>query len=247
MQLERYNGHIEDADFLSMLMVDIAGNIRSVSLPRGYVSDKVLADGVGFDASNYGYAKVNNSDMVAVPDMETAFYEVRGDYRILHVLCDVVSTEREPFGQYPRNVVRAARDFLREKGIADTAKVLVELEYYVFEETEYKTGVDQAFYRVKSAEGLGEGCDDKPRVGLHAAYHRLPPEDCYADFRNETVHLMEVLGIPVKYHHHEVAVSQLEIELDFMDMARAADMVSLAKWIIKQVASEWGQIGRAHV
>ncbi|WP_300264016.1 glutamine synthetase family protein [uncultured Cloacibacillus sp.] len=240
MQLERYNGHIEDADFLSMLMVDIAGNIRSVSLPRGYVSDKVLADGVGFDASNYGYAKVNNSDMVAVPDMETAFYEIRGDYRILHVLCDVVSTEREPFGQYPRNVVRAARDFLREKGIADTAKVLVELEYYVFEETEYKTGVDQAFYRVKSAEGLGEGCDDKPRVGLHAAYHRLPPEDCYADFRNETVHLMEVLGIPVKYHHHEVAVSQLEIELDFMDMARAADMVSLAKWIIKQVASEWG-------
>ena len=135
MQLERYNGHIEDADFLSMLMVDIAGNIRSVSLPRGYVSDKVLADGVGFDASNYGYAKVNNSDMVAVPDMETAFYEIRGDYRILHVLCDVVSTEREPFGQYPRNVVRAARDFLREKGIADTAKVLVELEYYVFEET----------------------------------------------------------------------------------------------------------------
>ena len=114
MQLERYNGHIEDADFLSMLMVDIAGNIRSVSLPRGYVSDKVLADGVGFDASNYGYAKVNNSDMVAVPDMDTAFYEVRGDYRILHVLCDVVSTEREPFGQYPRNVVRAARDFLRE-------------------------------------------------------------------------------------------------------------------------------------
>ena len=169
MQLERYNGHIEDADFLSMLMVDIAGNIRSVSLPRGYVSEKVLSEGIGFDASNYGYAKVTNSDMVAVPDMDTAFYEIRGDYRILHVLCDVVSTEREPFGQYPRNVVRAARDFLREKGIADTAKVLVELEYYVFEETEYKTGVDQAFYRVKSAEGLGEGCDDKPRVGLHAA------------------------------------------------------------------------------
>ena len=121
MQLERFNGHIEEADFLSMLMVDIAGNIRSVALPRGYVSEKVLAEGVGFDASNYGYAKVNNSDMVAIPDMETAFYEIRGDYKILHVFCDVVSTEREPFGQYPRNVVRAARSFLREKGIADTA------------------------------------------------------------------------------------------------------------------------------
>ena len=91
MQLERFNGHIEEADFLSMLMVDIAGNIRSVALPRGYVSEKVLAEGVGFDASNYGYAKVNNSDMVAIPDMETAFYEIRGDYKILHVFCDVVS------------------------------------------------------------------------------------------------------------------------------------------------------------
>ena len=75
MQLERFNGNIGEADFLNMLMVDIAGNIRSVSLPRGYVSEKVMGEGIGFDASNYGYAKVNNSDMVAVPDMETAFYD----------------------------------------------------------------------------------------------------------------------------------------------------------------------------
>ena len=74
MQLERYNGHVEEADFLNLLMVDIAGNIRSVSLPHGYVSEKVLKEGIGFDASNYGYAKVNNSDMVAIPDMSTAFF-----------------------------------------------------------------------------------------------------------------------------------------------------------------------------
>ena len=80
MQLERYNGHVEEADFLNLLMVDIAGNIRSVSLPHGYVSEKVLKEGIGFDASNYGYAKVNNSDMVAIPDMSTAFFELRGDY-----------------------------------------------------------------------------------------------------------------------------------------------------------------------
>lgn len=240
MQLERFNGHLEEADFLNLLMVDIAGNIRSVSLPRGYVSDAVLKDGIGFDASNYGYAKVTNSDMVAVPDMSTAFYETRDGHKMLHIFCDVVSTERETFDQYPRNVIRNARDFLRKENIAETAKVLVELEYYVFEEAEYKSGADESFYRVKSSEGLGAGYDDKPRVGAHAAYHRMPPDDAYMDFRNETVRLMEILGIPVKYHHHEVAVSQLEIELDFMDMARAADMVSLAKWIIRQTASEWG-------
>ncbi|MDO4988487.1 MAG: glutamine synthetase beta-grasp domain-containing protein [Synergistes sp.] len=240
MQLERYDGNIENADFLNLLMIDIAGNIRSVALPHGYVTEKILKDGIGFDASNYGYAKVNNSDMVAIPDMSTAFYEVRGDYKMLHVLCDVVSTERETFDQYPRNVIKNARQFLSSKGIADTAKVLVELEYYVFEEAEYKSGYDQAFYRVKSSEGLGDVYDSQPRIGIGAAYHRMPPEDSYMDFRNETVALMEILDIPVKYHHHEVALSQLEIELDFMDMVTAADKVSLAKWIIRQVASEWG-------
>ena len=81
---------------------------------------------------------------------------------MLHVLCDVVSTERETFDQYPRNVIRNAQKFLRDKNIADTAKVLVELEYYVFEEAEYASGIEGAFYRVKSSEGLGDGYSDKP-------------------------------------------------------------------------------------
>lgn len=240
MELERFNGRLEDADFVNLLMVDIAGNIRSVALPHDYATKEILADGIGFDASNYGYAKVSNSDMVAIPDMSTAFFEVRGSYKMLHVLCDVVSTERETFDQYPRNVIRSTQKMLRDNGIADTAKVLVELEYYVFEGAEYSTGLDHAGYSVTSSEGFGEGFESAPRVGMHKAYHRMPPEDKYMDFRNETVHLMEVLGVPVKYHHHEVAISQLEIELDFMDLAKAGDQVSLAKWVIKQVADEMG-------
>ena len=55
MQLERYNGHIEEADFLNLLMVDIAGNIRSVSLPHGYISDKVLREGIGFEGEQLGH------------------------------------------------------------------------------------------------------------------------------------------------------------------------------------------------
>ena len=240
MKLEHFNGKIDEADFLDFLMIDIAGNIRSVALPHAYVSEKILEEGIGFDASNYGYAKVSNSDMIAVPDMSTAFFEIRGDYKMLHVLCDVMSTDRETFDQYPRNVIRHAQKFLRDKNIADTAKVLVELEYYAFEDVEYSTGPDHAGYNVTSSEGFGDGYETGPRIGRNQAYHRMPPEDKYIDFRNETVHLMEAIGIPVKYHHHEVAISQLEIELDFMDIVKAGDLVSLAKWIIKQVAEEMG-------
>ncbi len=240
MQLERFSGNLEDADFVNLLMVDISGNIRSVSLPHTYVSEKVMKEGIGFDASNYGYAKVSNSDMVAVPDMSTAFLEIRGDYRMLHVLCDVVSTDREIFDQYPRNIVKKTKEFLKKEGIADNAKLLVELEYYAFEDVEYSTGIDHASYRVTSSEGMGGGFSSAPRVDPHKAYHRMPPEDRYMDFRSETVRLMEIVGIPVKYHHHEVAISQLEIELDFMDIDKAGDLVSLAKWIIRQVADEMG-------
>lgn len=240
MQLERYNGKLKDADFVNLLMLDIYGNIRSVSLPKTYANEEVLKEGVGFDASNYGYAKVNNSDMVAIPDMSTAFFEIREDHKLLHVLCNVLSTDREVFDQYPRNVVKKTKEFLNKKGVADNVKTLVELEYYVFENVEYSTGENHAGYRVTSSEGMGEGFSVAPRLGLRKAYHRMPPEDKYMDFRNETVSLMEIIGIPVKYHHHEVAVSQLEIELDFIDIDKAGDQVSLAKWIIKQVAEEMG-------
>ena len=118
--------------------------------------------------------------------------------------------------------------------------MLVELEYYVFESVEYSTGLDHAGYAVGSSEGLGEEYSSVPRFAPHKGYHKLPPEDRYLDFRNRTVHLMEQAGIPVKYHHHEVGASQLEIELDFMDLVRAADSVCMAKWIIRTVAEEMG-------
>ena len=240
MELSRFSGNIDDVDFVNLLMVDIAGNIRSVSLPHAYATKKVLADGVGFDASNYGYAKIENSDMIAIPDLSTAFVEARGGFKMLHVLCDVVSTEHETFDQYPRNVIRNTKKYLHDSGVADDAKMLVEIEHYVFEDVKYSTGLDHAGYSVVSSEGFGEGYSEAPRVGVQAAYQRMVPEDRYMDFRNQTVSLMEVLGIPVKYHHHEVAISQLEIELDFCEMEKAADNVALAKWIIRQVASEMG-------
>ncbi|NLA66565.1 MAG: glutamine synthetase, partial [Leucobacter sp.] len=229
-----------DADFLNLLMFDISGGMRSVTIPRGYVTEAVFRDGIGFDASNYGFAKVDKSDMVAIPDRSAAFLEEREEFRTVHVICDVVSTERNTFDQYPRSVAERTAAFLREKNLADRAMMLVELEYYVFESVEYSTGLDHAGYSVGSSEGLGEEYSSVPRFGPHKGYHRLPPEDRYLDFRNRTVHIMEQAGIPVKYHHHEVGASQLEIELDFMDLVRAADSVCVAKWIIRTVAEEMG-------
>ena len=237
MRLEKYAEGME-FDFLNLLSVDLDGNLRSVTMPKKYVKAKDFRQKIGFDASNYGYAKVTDSDMITIPDKDTAFIEEREEFRILHMFGDVFTSAGETFDQYPRNVVRRTRDHLRSKGIADDVKMLVELEYYAFDSVDYASDWPLSFFRVASEEGIGEGYNTKPRFGLHGGYHKLPPEDRCMDFRNRSVHLMEEVGIAVKYHHHEVAAAQLEIELDFMDMAHAADSVCLAKWIIRSLADE---------
>jgi glutamine synthetase len=240
MQLSPYSGDLETIDYLSLLVIDVAGQLHSVSLPRSYVSEKVLKNGIGFDASNFGFAQVRASDMVAIPDLSGAFIQERDGYRILHAFCDVWTTGGESFDQYPRAVARAAVEHLKETGVGDEARMLVELEFYVFNDARYSTTVDHSYYFVESAEGIGEEAGDSPRFGLTKGYHRLAPEDKYGLLRDRAVEAMLAAGIPVKYHHHEVGAAQLEIELDFMALCRAADAVVLAKWILRSCADELG-------
>lgn len=240
MQLSAWSGDASEYDFLSLLVVDMAGQLHSVSLPASYATPKVIAKGVGFDASNFGYAQVHASDMVAVPDLSTAFMETKDGFRILHAFCDVRTTEGEAFDQYPRHVARKALEKLRASGLGDSAMMLVELEFYVFDEVRYSNAVGHSYYQVSNAEGIGDESEDLPRNGLSKGYHRLAPEDRYDRLRNMAVTSMLAAGIPVKYHHHEVGASQLEIELDFIPVEKAGDAVVLAKWILKSVADELG-------
>lgn len=240
MKLSAWNKDAADFDYLSLLVIDIDGHLRAVSLPASYVSEKVLKTGVGFDASNFGYAKVHSSDMVAVPDMETAFVEEKDGFRILHAFCDVHTTDGKPFAQYPRTVIEGALRKVRDSGTADDVMVLVELEFYVFDDVRYSTTIDHSYYFVENSEGIGEDSEDQPRLGLSRGYHLTSPEDRYQLLRNKAVQSMIDAGIPVKYHHHEVGSSQMEIELDFVSIRRAGDTVTLAQWILRNEAAELG-------
>jgi len=240
MKLSEWNGDFAGIDYVSFIVIDIDGRMRAVSLPSSYASEAVLKRGIGFDASNFGYAKVQASDMVAVPDMETGFVEQKDGFSILHVFCDVCTTEGRFFEQYPRTVIRAAHEALFDSGFGDDVRMLVELEFYVFEDVRYSTTSHHSYYFVESSEGIGDEYRDTPRVGMSQGYHRMAPEDRYQLLRNRAVKTMIDVGIPVKYHHHEVGAAQLEIELDFVSMTKAADAVSLAKWILRNEAEELG-------
>jgi glutamine synthetase len=136
--------------------------------------------------------------------------------------------------------VSAALDRLRASGAGEDLLLLVELEFYVFDDVRYSTTVGHSYYYVENSEGIGDESDDAPRVGLSRAYHLSSPDDRYQLLRNRAVQTMIDAGIPVKYHHHEVGSSQLEIELDFISMKKAADAVTLAQWILRNEAAEMG-------
>ena len=240
MVFRSFDGDFSAIDFLDLLMIDVYGGIRHVSVPMARATDKLLAEGVGFDGSNFGYAKTDYSDMVAVPDLESSFVSERSGHVSLHALCDVERGDGERFEQYPRNVTRQAMELLRRHGLADEAMVLVELEFHVFDEVRYSSGLAHSYYYLESAEGLGPDHHDLPRFGTQKGYHRISPEDGYEALRHEIASSLEGIGVPVKYHHHEVGASQHEIELDLMPLARAADMVAVAKWLIRSVVAKHG-------
>lgn len=230
----------DEFDFISFLMFDISGAIRQVTIAKSFVTPKLFKEGIGFDASNFGFAKVDKSDMVAIPDLKTAFVEVKDGYKILHTLCDVRLSDGSVFDQYPRTITMKTTDMLRSSGFADDAKFLLELEFFVFDEVSYASTYSKSFYEVTSSEGIGEPYDSDPRFLVQKGYHRISPHDKFFTLRNDIVTALESLNIPVKYHHHEVATAQLEIEMDFMNLQDASDKVCLAKWIASNIAQENG-------
>ncbi len=238
MKFMPFDGQLEIIDYLDFMMLDIYGSIRSVTIPRNYVTPKVLEEGIGFDASNYGFADVSKSDMVAIPDMDTAFAEQRSDGRIVHALCNVRAMDGSVFEMYPRNVVTNALERVRSRGIADDAKMLMEIECHVLEDVKYATDFAHSYFRLQSAEGIGPDYYDLPRFNIHRGYHRSYPDDRYFDLRNKMVDALSAIGIPVKYHHHEVGAAQLELEFDFLSAPDAADKVAIAKWVIRNIAHE---------
>jgi glutamine synthetase len=240
MRLTRYSGDLSTVDYIDLLILDLSGSIRSISLPRAYMAEARMESGIGVDAASFGFSDPSGARLAAVPDPSTAFVEEKEGYRILRVLCDLRDEEGRDFGQYPRAVARASLAELRSSGLADDAMMHAELEFFAFDEARYATGIGRSYYFVESSEGIGEGRDDLPRFGISEGSLASGPEDRLDVLRSKAVAALESAGISVKYHHHETAAAQLEIELDFASLRGAADSIVLAKWIIKGCADELG-------
>ncbi len=239
-----------EVKMIDFMMVDIDGRWRHLTIPVERFNEDIFEYGLGFDGSNYGFAPVEKSDMVFVPDITSACIDPFMENKTLLMIGDVKVIgvkENTNFDQDPRNVAKHAENYLKQTGIGDEYRIGPEFEFHVFDHVSYSTKPNESGFQVDSVEAeWNKGKNDEPNLGYRMAhkggYHMAPPQDALYDYRSRVCMLMEELGVGVKYHHHEVGgPGQLEIEVEFGGLTEMADKTMLSKYLIKRQAIKEGK------
>ncbi len=207
----------ENVDFLLLWFTDIEGHLKSFAVTPSEV-EEALNDGMGFDGSSItGFNAIEESDMVAIPDPATfqLMPAREGEMKMARMICDIVTPDGKPYEGDPRYVLRRALERMRALGF-DTFNVGPELEYFLFEND-------------KGTETLDEG-----------GYFAMTTLDAASGLRQETVHALESMGIPIEYVHHEVGPSQHEIDMRFAPALEMADHTVTYRLIVKEIAKKAG-------
>ena len=236
-----------DIKMVDFKMVDINGQYRHVTIPAQNFNEEVMKNGIGFDASNYGYAVVEKSDMVFIPDPDTALIDPFCSIPTLSMTGNAMiidHPENRPLAQYPRNIVLAAEQYMKDMGIADTMLILPEFEFYLFDQVGWEVQPNSVGFSLDAVQAhWNSGVEDTGNiVPKQKNYHIAKPFDVSYEARSEMCMLMEEAGIAINYHHPEVgAGGQFEIEPQLGQMSKMADATMQIKYIIHNVARKYGK------
>ena len=233
-----------NVQFVDFKVVDLWGKWRHVTIPASDFTEATLREGVGFDASNFGYRSTESSDLVLLPDLDRVFIDPNAEVPTLSVIGDVFDAVTfEPFALDPRSVLKRAIACLCRTAGATNVLMAPEYEFFIFEQAQYDISPNSIQSRVDSPEGFwNSSVGGFPLVEQKQGYHQAPPADRFFDMRNEIVGVLKRIGVPVKYHHHEVGTSQFEIEVHLGDALKQADEALLVKYVTKSIASKYGYV-----
>ena len=240
----------EDVEFIDLRFADLPGQVQHFTIPSGQLDLDSFEEGFGFDGSSIrGFQEIQESDMILKPDPETAFIDPFMERKTLVLYCFVHDPiSHEPYNRDPRYVAKKAEQYLLGTGLADTSFWGPEAEFYIFDSARFDQNQFSAFYEVDSVEGAwntgaeedGKNLAYKPRY--KEGYFPVPPTDHFQDLRSEMSAVLAEAGIEVEVHHHEVGTAgQAEIDIRYTTLLRQADNVTLFKYIVKNVAWQYGK------
>ena len=190
-----------EIEFISFYLSDIDGRLRQVTIPADTFSQKTLELGIGFDASNFGFAEVDRSDMILKPDLDFAFMDpMEEDPPVLCFFCHMLEVDSKArFTQDLRDLVPKALDVLKGEGIADAARVGVELEFHVLDQLFSVRNPREQSFRVETDEMVSPPDGEEVyRIAPKRGYFRAAPNDHLFAIRNEIVSVYRSLKLNKK-------------------------------------------------
>ena len=237
------------AKMVDIKFVDTFGTWQHFTIPFSELSEESFSEGLGFDGSSIrGWKSIEASDMLAMPDPDTAFLEPFMAEPTLSLTCTIAETgTKEAYTRDPRGIAQRGEKYLQSTGLADTAVFGPEAEFFIFDNVQFDAKSNGTFYSVDSEEAVwNSGRDEMPNLGNKIrhkeGYFPVGPTDTQQDIRTEMCLVMEKLGIQIERQHHEVATAgQAEIDFRFDTLVKTADHMMLYKYVIKNVARKHGK------
>jgi len=203
----------KEVKFVDLRFTDTRGKEQHVSVPAKQFTMEKFEDGHAFDGSSIaGWKGIEASDMLLMPEADTARLDPFTDETVLNITCDVVEpSDGKGYDRDPRSLAKRAEAYLKSTGLGDTAYFGPEPEFFVFDSVTWKVDMSGSFVKIDSEEAPWstskefEGGNSAHRPPVKGGYFPVPPMDSLQDMRNAMCLAMEQQGVEVEVHHHEVA------------------------------------------
>jgi glutamine synthetase len=234
---------------IDLRFVDFPGTWQHFTIPANQLEESTFDEGLGFDGSSIrGWQAINESDMLVIPQADTAFLDPFFAHKTLAMICAIKDPlTRQEYSRDPRFIAQKAINYMKQSGIADTAYFGPELEFFVFDNVRFDQTQNSGYYFLDSSEGAWntgkEGADNQGyKLRYKEGYFPVPPADTLQDLRTEMMLNLIESGITIEAQHHEVATAgQGEIDMKFAPLVTMADNVMKYKYILKNTAKKHGK------
>jgi len=239
-----------DARWVDLRFTDSRGKEQHVTISAAQVDEDFFENGSMFDGSSIaGWKPINESDMILMPDDESAVLDPFTEETTINVRCDILEPSTlQGYDRDPRSLGKRAEAYLASTGIGDTAYFGPEAEFFIFDDVKYKADMSGASYQIESQEAAWmtgsdfEGGNMGHRPGIKGGYFPVPPVDSFVDLRNAMCGAMEAMGLTIELHHHEVGTAgQGEISTRFNSLVRQGDELQIYKYCVHNVAHAYGK------
>lgn len=240
----------KNIEWVDFRFTDIGGKAHHLSIPACEVEAETFVNGVAFDGSSItGFRGIEESDMVMMPDTETAFVDPFTAHPTLVLLCNIFTPEGVRYDRDPRSIAQKAEEYLQSTGIGTSAYFAPESEFFIFDDVRYESDMNKAFFAVDSEEAIwNSGRDEEGgnlgfKIGVKGGYFPVAPWDKQQDIRSEMCRLLQEAGLRIERHHHEVATAgQGEINFRFSTLTKTADNLQKYKYIVQNTARQYGKV-----